>query len=86
MPTHGIPPDFHGGVHLFIKNRRTPSGQSRVYRLTQLRTDGVHCRESTGTGQVVLKVVPIKGAAFAGHDRPINVRLSFLSPTILLLV
>ena len=24
----------------------TPSGQSRVYRVTQLRTDGVHCRES----------------------------------------
>ena len=26
-----------------------PSGQSRVYRVTQLRTDGVHCRESSGT-------------------------------------
>ena len=24
----------------------TPSGQSRLYRVTQLRTDGVHCRES----------------------------------------
>ena len=23
----------------------TPSGQSRLYRVTQLRTDGVHCRE-----------------------------------------
>ena len=28
--THGIPPDFHSGVHLFILNRHTPSGQSRV--------------------------------------------------------
>ena len=41
-----------------ISNRRTPSGQSRVYRVTQLRTDGVHCREPTGTGPVNLKVVP----------------------------
>ena len=44
--TYGIPPEFRGDVHLFIYNRYTPSGQSRVYRVTQLRTDGVHCRES----------------------------------------
>ena len=24
--THGIPPEFCGGVHLFILNRHTPSG------------------------------------------------------------
>ncbi|CAM9593721.1 unnamed protein product, partial [Ascophyllum nodosum] len=30
-------------------NRHTPSGQSRVYRVTKLRADGVHCRESAGT-------------------------------------
>ena len=36
--TYGIPPEFRGGVHLFIYNRHTPSGQSRVYRVTQLRT------------------------------------------------
>ena len=42
-----------------------PSGQSLVYRVTYLRTDGVHCRESAGTGAVVLKVVPVTGAAFA---------------------
>ena len=43
-------------------NRHTPSGQSRVYRVTQLRTDGVHCRESAGTGPLNLKllVVPNK--------------------------
>ena len=29
----------------------------------QLRTDGVHCRESTGTGPAVLKIVPVTGAA-----------------------
>ena len=39
-------------------NRHTPSGQSQVYRGTQLRTDGVHCRESAGTGPVNLKVIP----------------------------
>ena len=44
-------------------NRHTPMGQSRVYRVTQLRTDGVHCRESAGTVPVVLKVVPVTGAA-----------------------
>ena len=42
----------------------TPSGQSRVYRVTQLRIDGVHCRESAGTGPEVLKVVPVTCAAF----------------------
>ena len=50
-----IPPEFRGGVHLFISNRHTPSGQSRVYRVTQLRTDGVHCRESADTGPVNLQ-------------------------------
>ena len=54
--TFGIPPEFRGGVHLW--NRHTPPGQSRVYRVTQLRTDGVHCRESASTGPVNLKVVP----------------------------
>ena len=43
----------------------TPSGQSRVCRVTQMCTDGVHCRESAGTGPVVLKVVRVAGAAFA---------------------
>ena len=55
---YGISTEFRGGVHLFILNRHTPSGRSRVYRVTQLRTDGVHCREFTGTGPVNLKVVP----------------------------
>ena len=56
--TYGIPPEFRGGVHIFILNRHTPTGQSRVYQVTQLRTDGVHCRESAGAGPVNLKVVP----------------------------
>ena len=58
MLTYGIPPEFRGGVHLFIFNRHTPSGQSRLYRVTQLRTNGVHCRGSAGTGPVNLKKVP----------------------------
>ena len=56
--SYGISPEFSGGGHLFLYNRHTSSGQSRVYRVTQLRTDGVHCRESAGTGPVNLKVVP----------------------------
>ena len=75
MPTCGIPTDFRGGVHLFIY---TPSGQSRVYRVTQLRTDGGHCRESASPGPGVFKVVPVTGAAFAGitMDQSINVQAS----------
>ena len=41
----------------------TPPGQSRVYKFAQLRTDGVHCRESPGTGPLVTKVVRATGAA-----------------------
>ena len=40
-----------------------PLGQSRIQRITQSRTNGVHFRESTGTGQIVLKVVPVTGVA-----------------------
>ena len=56
--TYGIPPEFRGGVHSFVYNSHTPSVQSRVYRVTHLRTDGVHCRVSAVTGPVDLKVVP----------------------------
>ena len=62
LVSHGIPPDFRGGVHLL---KHTPSGQSHVYRVPQLLTDGVNRRESADTGPVVLKVVPVTGAAFA---------------------
>ena len=37
-------------------------GQHRVYQVTYLLTDGVHCRESTGIFQsVVLKVLSVTG-------------------------
>ena len=51
-----LPSSAEASIYLF-KGAHTPSGQSRVYRVTQLRTDGVHCRESAGTGPVNLKVV-----------------------------
>ena len=47
-------------------HRHPPSGQSRVYQVTQVRTDGGNCRESAGTGPGVLEVVPVTGAAFPG--------------------
>ena len=52
-------------LHLFILTAIHHRGQSRVHRVTQLRIDDVHCRESAGTGLVNLKVVPVTGAAFA---------------------
>ena len=56
--THGIHSAFHDGAHLYIY-RQPPSGQSRGYQVTQLRTDGFHCREPAGTRPVVLKLVPV---------------------------
>ena len=58
-----------------------PSGQFRVYRVTQLRTDGVHCRESAGKGPVNLKVVP--NECCLGRSPWTNyMRLSFLHPLL----
>ena len=49
----GFLPSFAVVASICIfKTRHMPSGQSRVYRVTQLRTDGVHCRESAGTRPV----------------------------------
>ena len=44
-------------------NHHTSLGQSRVHRVTQLRTDGIHCREFAVTGPLILKVNPVMGAA-----------------------
>ena len=65
------------------RRRPTPSSQSRVYRVTRWRTDGVHCRGSAGTGPVNLKVVPNECAALAGHHGPIDMRISFPHPLLL---
>ena len=78
--THGIPTTFRDGVHIY---RQPPSGQSRVYPVTQLRTDGVHCGDSIGTGPVVFKAVPVAGSSFSGFT--INQYFMLLSfPTPLL--
>ena len=61
--THGVPPDFRGGVHLFIYAAIRHRVSPEFIGVTQLRTDGIHCQESAGTGPVVLKVVPVTGAA-----------------------
>ena len=53
-----ISPSFAAAAIYLFFIRHTSSGQSRVYRVTQLRTDGVLCRESADTGPVNLKVVP----------------------------
>ena len=50
-------------IYLF----KSPSGQSRVYRVTQLLTGGVHCREYAGKGPVSLKVVPNGCCASLSH-------------------
>ena len=42
-------------IHL---NRHTPSGQSRVYWVAQLRTDGAHCRASKPQGIVPNRCLP----------------------------
>ena len=47
----------------------------------QLRTNGVHCQESAGTGPVNLKRKFQTDAALAGHHVPIDVSL-FRTPTI----
>ena len=58
--THGIPPNFHGGVSIYLlfklpyAIRSVPSLSANA-----LGTDGVHCQESAGTGPVVLKVVRV---------------------------
>ena len=67
---------------IYFLDRRTPSGESRVHRVTQLCTEGIHCRESAGKGQEALKVVPATGTALAGHHRPINMRFSFPHPLL----
>ena len=78
MLTHRIPPDLHGGIHLFIPPYAiglVPSLSGHAITFT----NGVHCRESAGTGPVVLKIVPATGAAFSGitMDQLIRATLFF---------
>ena len=55
--TEFLPTSAAASIYL-IQPLYTPSGQSRVYRVTHLRTYGVHCRESADIGPVNVKIVP----------------------------
>ena len=72
---------YPDGVHTY---RQPRSGQSRVYRVAQLPSDGVYCRESTGTESVALKVVEVRGAVFLGSamDRYVLCSSLFLHPPV----
>ena len=78
--THGIPPDFRGCVHLLIYTV-PPYAIGSVLSLSGHTKK--NSRESAGTGPVVLKVVPVTGAAFSGFTimGHFFVRLSFSTPT-----
>ena len=54
--TYGIPPEFRGGVQLFFKTTiiRHRLSPEFIGSCNLLRTVGVHCRESAGTGPVNL--------------------------------
>ena len=52
-------------VHLFIIPSTAIGSVPSILRHA-VAYEGVHCRESTGTGQVVLEVVLVTGAAFSG--------------------
>ena len=58
-----LPVSAAAAIYLY---RQPSSGQSRVFQVTQLRVDGVHFRESAGTGPVVLKVIPVSIVAVIG--------------------
>ena len=45
-------------------------------------TDGVHCRDFAGTGPVVLKELPVTGAAFSGFTMDQVWSPLFSTPTI----
>ena len=65
QPAHHLHTQAESGAYFrdssrVPRRRHAPSGQSRVYRVTQLRTDGVQCREPATTGPAIFKVVPNK--------------------------
>ena len=49
--THGVSPDFRGGVSLIYTAIHTPSGQPRVYRATQFRTMAFTAKSPLAQGQ-----------------------------------
>ena len=70
---------------IYLYHRQPPSSHSWVRPITQLRTDGVRCRESAGIGQVPLKRGSFSNnwcGLFRYQHGPISVRLSFSTPII----
>ena len=66
--------------------REPPPGQSRAYQVTQLRSDGVYHRESTGTGLIFLKVASVTSAAYIGNPTDQLMRASLFPRILLVLV
>ena len=79
MLTRGIPHDFRGGVHSSVLPAIYHRLSPKLIKSRKMRTGGVHCRASAGTGLEVFKVVPVAGASYAS---PINYRLSSPTPII----
>ena len=77
---HEIPPDFRGDVYIYTAILYANASVPRVYRVTQMLTDGVHCREPVGHGAST-----VTGAVLAGHPGPTNARLSFPTPTLFII-
>ena len=82
---HGISPKFRGGVHFCIQ---TVIGHRVSPEFIGLRNCApmaftAESPPAQGHGPVVLKVVPVMGAAFHHHE-PIDGRLLFLTSTVML--
>ena len=74
-------PPFSATASIYLY-RQPPSGQSRIHQVVQLRTDGVHGRESAGIGPIVLKVVRVSGDTFSDITIDRFLCLSFPTPTV----
>ena len=67
--THGIPPDFRGGVHLFytaIRHGVSPEFIGSRHCIPMAFTPESPPVQGTGPVVIVLKVVPVTGAIFSG--------------------
>ena len=64
-----------------IRHRASPEFIGSCNCVVMMFTD---CRESAGTRPVVLKVVPVTGAALAGHHGAIIAHLSYTTPIVVM--
>ena len=75
-------PAFRDGFHLY---RQPPSGQSRVYRVTQLPIDSVYPRQSAGTRLEDFKVAQVTCVDYSRNSTDQSL-CALLFPRPLLLV